>query len=63
MNKTRVKRQRFTYADDIILLKEFLIHNPLKNAEKWSIVQENLQKTQREDSFNKNIEKSHTAFN
>ncbi|CAG9859465.1 unnamed protein product [Phyllotreta striolata] len=38
----RLKRLRFSYEDEISLLKEFLAHNPLLHPEKWSIIQENV---------------------
>lgn len=35
-------RLRFTYNDDLALLKEFVGQNPLSNPEGWEVIRENL---------------------
>lgn len=36
------KRLRFTYNDDLALLREFVGQNPLVNPEGWEVIKQNL---------------------
>lgn len=42
MEKTST-RLRFTYDDDITLLREFLSQNPIRNPQAWEIIQRNIE--------------------
>lgn len=39
MEREKSKRLRFSYDDDIFLLREIIAHNPLRNPAGWEIIQ------------------------
>lgn len=54
----QTKRFRFSYSDDLLLLKEFLYENPTKNPEKMGNNPKALAAANWKVLSNKNIEKS-----
>lgn len=43
--KQKNRRLRFTYDDDVLLLREVVAQNPIANPERWELVQINVERT------------------
>lgn len=43
MEKEKSKRLRFSYDDDIFLLREIIAHNPLRNPAAWDEIQRDME--------------------